>query len=173
MNGTATHCRYCRIRTINSGGLALRSSVFPTELPVHPNWRADTTHPVYLLQFTTNDHIIPVTKGGHPCDPDNLVTACWPGNAAKADLPLEALRGWRLRVEGEADTSWHGLADPHEALWRELGEPALTGVAKQWLTLNQRRYGRPGRLDPPPALLIDTWFRRAHLSRGARAARGR
>src|SRR5690242_7568854 len=45
-------CRYCGIRTINSGVLALLSWAFPTELPVHPNWRAEATHPVYVLRFT-------------------------------------------------------------------------------------------------------------------------
>ncbi len=141
-------CRYCGIRTINSTVLALLSWAFPTELPVHPNWRADATHPVYLLQFATNDHVVPVARGRHPRDPDNLVTACWPCNAAKADLPLEVLRGWRLRTTSEADESWHGLADLHDALGRELGEPAVTGVAKQWLTLNQQRYGRPSPTRP-------------------------
>lgn len=120
-------CRYCGIRTVNSAVLGLLSKRFPTQLPVHPYWKADSTHPVYLLQYVTNDHVIPVAWGGDGRDPGNIVTACWPCNAAKADVPLDALNGWRLRDPAEADPSWHGLADLHAALWHALGEPELAG----------------------------------------------
>ena len=78
-------------------------------------------------------------------DPSNIVTACWPCNAAKGDVPLEALAGWRIRESGEADPSWHGLADLHAALWHTLGEPELRGVARQWLAINRQLYQPPMR----------------------------
>ncbi|HZO67319.1 MAG TPA: HNH endonuclease [Kribbellaceae bacterium] len=137
-------CRYCGIRAINSAVLGLLSAAFPTQLPVHPNWKAESTHPVYLLQFVTNDHVVPVAWGGDSRDPGNIVTACWPCNAAKADLPLDALNGWRLREPGETDPDWHGLADLHAKLWHALGEPEVRGVAKQWLSINRRLYTVPG-----------------------------
>lgn len=136
-------CRYCGIRTFNSAVLGPLSTAFPTQLPAHPNWKADSTHPVYLLQFVTNDHVVPVAWGGDSRDPGNIVTACWPCNSAKADVPLDALSGWRLREPTEADPTWHGLADLHAALWQALGEPELRGVARQWLLINQNLYPKP------------------------------
>ena len=41
---------------------------------MHPNWKADATHPVFLLQFVTNDHVAPVAWGGESRDPGNIVT---------------------------------------------------------------------------------------------------
>jgi 5-methylcytosine-specific restriction endonuclease McrA len=137
-------CRYCGIRTINSAVLRLLSAAFPTQLPLHPNWKADSTHPVYLLQFVTNDHVVPVAWGGHSRHPANIVTACWPCNAAKGDVPLDALHGWCLREPTEADPTWHGLADLHLALWHALGEPHLQGAARQWLSINRQLYPAPG-----------------------------
>jgi hypothetical protein len=66
------------------------------------------------------DHVVPGTLGGDWTAMDNLVTACNPCNAIKADFTLEQL-GWRQRPITKSD--WAGLSEHYEALWKLAGRP--------------------------------------------------
>ncbi|WP_081617759.1 HNH endonuclease signature motif containing protein [Amycolatopsis methanolica] len=85
------------------------------------------------------DHIEPVTRGGDPLAPDNIVTACWVCNSAKGNLTLDVL-AWTLR--DPADDGWHGLADHYADLWAALGRPVLRPGERAWLAA-ERLYPRP------------------------------
>jgi 5-methylcytosine-specific restriction endonuclease McrA len=41
---------------------------------------------------TTLDHLIPISKGGPPLDPTNLIPACNPCNASRGNRPAPGLR---------------------------------------------------------------------------------
>lgn len=49
-------------------------------------------------EHLTLDHIVPISKGGHPTDPANLIVACQSCNSRKRDrLPSEAEMAFQLR----------------------------------------------------------------------------
>ena len=70
------------------------------------------------------------SAGGDWLDESNLVTACWPCNARKADFSLEQL-GWVL-LEVDPGSGWHGLTPRYRDLWRAAGEPRPT-YHKGWI----------------------------------------
>ena len=60
------------------------------------------------------DHIIPVSKGGHPSDPDNLQLAHWTCNRQKSDK-LSA----KVLPQGMQDTISHRVL-PHSIDWKNF-----------------------------------------------------
>ena len=88
----------------------------PVRFPWHPNWKTGSIHPTFPMTTPTVDHKVPVVLGGTD-DDDNLVTACWPCNQRKGDLPLT------LPLVEPADSSWCGLTDRYRTLWNKAGEP--------------------------------------------------
>jgi hypothetical protein len=90
---------------------------------------ADLTHPAILSRSPVLDHVVPGTAGGDWSDETNLVTACWPCNAAKADLSLEQI-GWRVRPISSDD--WDGLISLYPGLWRTAGQPK-PALHKSWI----------------------------------------
>lgn len=103
-----------------------------------PRITTHQTHPAVAAVSSTVDHVVPAAAGRQWLAESNLVTACWPCNARKADLTLEQLR-WQLRPRQES--AWDGLAGSYRQLWeiarkptneahplwrRALGETALT-----------------------------------------------
>ncbi|OXM64320.1 HNH endonuclease [Amycolatopsis thermalba] len=133
-------CRYCGVRTVLTPVMRLVSAAYPREFPYHRNWKAGEVHPAVETISATHDHVDPVTRGGDPLDPANIVTACWVCNSAKGNLPLDAL-GWTLR--DPADDGWHGLADRYADLWDSLGRPPLGPDEAHWLSVTRRLYPRP------------------------------
>ena len=137
------HCRYCGRKVILTPVMRLLSRLYPDDFPYHPSWRVDSTHPAFTSASATLDHVVPVSHGGHPVDPDNLVTACWTCNRRKGDLSLDEL-GWSL-VEPD-DPTWTGLADLFEPLWGAAERPKLGTAEMWWLkhTGNLTRKSRSG-----------------------------
>ncbi|MBO0746415.1 MAG: HNH endonuclease [Candidatus Dormibacteraeota bacterium] len=106
------HCRYCDRKTVFHPVFQLLGvAFFPGTLPFHPNWRTGLTHPAIPIFASTVDHVHPVSDGGDPDDPRNLVTACSECQYQKG----QARSGWELRpiVAG----GWAGLSDVYERLW--------------------------------------------------------
>lgn len=113
-------CRYCGQRTIFYPVMPLLGLIFPEQFPYHPNWKAGQTHPAITALSSTVDHVVPGAAGGEWHAESNLVTACWPCNARKADLTLEQLR-WQLRPPEKS--AWDGLAGSYRQLWEIAGKP--------------------------------------------------
>jgi hypothetical protein len=76
------------------------------------------------------DHIVPGSTGGDWLDDGNLVTACWPCNARKADFTLDQLR-WQL-LERDPNSRWDGLTSRYRDLWQVAGEPR-PDYHKSWI----------------------------------------
>jgi 5-methylcytosine-specific restriction endonuclease McrA len=116
------HCRYCGGKVILTAIMELLGVVYPDAFPFHPNWKAGKTHPAIIARSAVVDHVVPGggPEGGDWLAPENLVTACWPCNAAKADLTLDQL-GWQLRRAPK--TSWDGLTGFYRPLWELAGRP--------------------------------------------------
>jgi len=113
------HCRYCVGKIIPTSIMELISSLYPTIFPFHPYWKGGLTHPAILSRSGVIDHVRPAAWGGTR-DEDNLVTACWPCNAIKADFTLEQL-GWA--VQDPPETDWDGLVTFYPTLWEIAGRP--------------------------------------------------
>jgi HNH endonuclease len=122
-------CRYCGGRTILTPVMEVLGELYPEIFPFHPNWKGGVTHPAVIARSTIVDHLVPGAMGGSWLDPDNLVTACWPCNAIKADYELDQL-GWELQPI-TAD-SWDGLTCYYRALWEQAGQPKPT-FHEAWL----------------------------------------
>jgi 5-methylcytosine-specific restriction endonuclease McrA len=114
------HCRYCGASVIPIPIMELLGDVFGERFPYHPNWKGGQTHPAVLSRTAIIDHVAPVAGGGSAFDEANLVTACWPCNAKKADLSLARL-GWELLPISDDD--WDGLTRFYRRLWNEAGRP--------------------------------------------------
>ena len=74
-------------------------------------WGADAEdqHPGANLILGVCDHVVPHSDGGRT-DSENLVTACWPCNAAKWDALLEEAFLADPRTNPSAERgSWDGL----------------------------------------------------------------
>jgi 5-methylcytosine-specific restriction endonuclease McrA len=123
-------CRYCGEKTILPPVMRLLARLYPQGFPMHPNWKADATHPAFVSRATTLDHLMPLAGGGDPVAEDNLVTACWGCNRRKGDLTLEEL-GWVLR--DPADSTWRGLTQFYEPAWVAAGRPALGESEMAWM----------------------------------------
>jgi 5-methylcytosine-specific restriction endonuclease McrA len=115
------HCRYCGGKVIPIPIMELLGAVFGERFPYHPNWKGGETHPAVLSRTAIIDHCDPVARGGPPADEANLVTACWPCNARKADLSLDRLE-WELLPIPTAG-AWDGLTRYYGRLWHEAGRP--------------------------------------------------
>lgn len=113
-------CRYCGGKTILTPIMQLIAELFPDDFPYHPNWKGGQTHPAIIARSPAVDHIEPFAWGGDPLWLGNLATACWPCNAAKADLTLAQL-GWQLLDPPQWD--WRGLTEHYKALWELAGRP--------------------------------------------------
>jgi 5-methylcytosine-specific restriction endonuclease McrA len=124
-------CRYCSRKTVLIEVMRLLSDLFPEQFPYHRNWKTSETHQAYWSVSATHDHVVPLSRGGDPLDPSNIVTTCWACNARKSGLRLEDI-GFTLREPN--DQIWRGLADLYPALWKHCGRPTLTGGRKAWLT---------------------------------------
>ena len=123
-------CRYCGRKTIPTPIMALLGSMYPGSFPFHPNWKGGVTHPAVITRSSIIDHVDPGAWGGDWNSDDNLVTACWPCNASKADLSLDQL-GWPPPLP-IADTDWDGLSSLYRPLWIAAGSPAVGGHVR-WL----------------------------------------
>lgn len=128
-------CRYCGAKTILTAVMRLLARLFPDEFPMHPNWKADQTHPAFVFRSATLDHVVPIAGGGAPVSEDNLVTACWGCNRRKGDLTLDEI-GWELRSE-PPDPDWHGLTELYEPAWIASGRPALATTEMTWMRLTR------------------------------------
>lgn len=124
-------CRYCGGRVILTPVMRVLSALFPEQVPYHPNWKSDATHPAIWSRSASVDHIEPGSFGGDWRDPENLATACWPCNARKGDLTLERL-DWELLPVPVPD-GWDGLTGNYEQLWKLAGEPA-PGTHEPWIS---------------------------------------
>ena len=128
-------CRYCGKRLILTPVLRLLSRLYPEQFPYHPNWKVDSTHPAFILQSATIDHITPIAAGGNPVAITNLATACWSCNRRKGDLDLSELR-WELK--SPADESWRGLTELFRPLWVAVGSPKLSEDELSWMRAAER-----------------------------------
>jgi 5-methylcytosine-specific restriction endonuclease McrA len=113
-------CRYCGACVIPIPIMELVGTVFDQRFPYHPNWKGGETHPAVLSRTAVIDHVEPASLGG-PANDENLVTACWPCNARKADLSLARL-GWALQP-APSDERWDGLTRFYRQLWQRAGRP--------------------------------------------------
>jgi 5-methylcytosine-specific restriction endonuclease McrA len=113
-------CRYCGRKVILYPVMHLLGLIFPDQFPHTPNWKGGQTHPAVAACSSAVDHKVPGSQGGAWLAEDNLVTACAPCNAAKADFTLEQL-GWQLRPI--ALSSWDGLSGSYRDLWQIAGSP--------------------------------------------------
>ena len=109
-------CRYCGRRLVLSDVLALLGRIDPVRFLWHRNWKTGSIHPTFPVTIPTVDHKVPVVLGGTD-DDDNLVTACWPCNQRKGDLPLTS------PLVEPVDANWCGLTDRYRALWNKAGAP--------------------------------------------------
>lgn len=123
------HCRYCGRRVIPTVIMELLGGLYPESFPFHPGWKGGLTHPAILSRSPVVDHVEPGSGGGAWSDEANLVTACWPCNAAKANLSLDQI-GWSVRQIPATD--WDGLTSSYSALWRAAGEPK-PALHQAWL----------------------------------------
>lgn len=98
--------RYSGQRLIFPGLLRLLSKQLPDEVPFHPNWKMDVTHPAYWELMPTIDHLVPVSRGGND-DISNWITTSSLRNSAKANWTIEEL-GWPMYPAGSL-TEWDGL----------------------------------------------------------------
>jgi 5-methylcytosine-specific restriction endonuclease McrA len=114
-------CRYCGAKLIPNSLMELISEFFPKEFPYHPNWKGGQTHPAFVGRSLIVDHVDPISGGGPELDRENLVTACWPCNARKANLTLDRL-DWRRRKRVN-DPEWDGLTRHYPRLWRLAKRP--------------------------------------------------
>jgi HNH endonuclease len=114
------HCRYCQGWVIHEPIMRLLGAVFPDVFPWHPNWRGGLTHPAVISRSPLVDHVVPGSSGGAWLDPDNLVTACNPCNAIKADFTLAQL-GWH--IHDIPIDEWDGLISFYQPLWEHAGRP--------------------------------------------------
>lgn len=74
-------CRYCGTPTIHTGVVRLLAVIYPDQIPFeNDHWPAARTHPAFPSITASLDHVEPRSLGGHPTDPDNLVTTCSPCN---------------------------------------------------------------------------------------------
>lgn len=129
-------CRYCGTRTVPTPVLRAASDLWPEAIPYNPNWRTDSTHPLFVDRAATFDHLRPHSQGGTDITLDNLVTACWSCNLQKSGFSLERL-GWTLKPIDETST-WDGLTATYPALWRKLAPTATAQQEKyhrRWLTI--------------------------------------
>ena len=115
------HCRYCDGKTVFQPVSRLLGSIYPDAYPFHPNWKSGQTHPAVIARSPVIDHVVPGTQGGSWTDTQNLVTACWPCNAVKADFTLGQL-GWTLRPVNET-SDWDGLTRFYRTVWEIAGRP--------------------------------------------------
>ena len=103
----AWRCRYCGIKVMTAEAFKklrkhdLESLYWGTE--------AAKQHPGAILIQGVYDHVVPHSTGGRTVG-ENLVTACWPCNAAKGDALLEEanLADPMKRPPAERD-DWEGL----------------------------------------------------------------
>ena len=112
-------CRYCAKQTIFVPVLRILSRTYPQQLPFHPHWRWEATHPVYWTHGCSLDHLIPVSRGG-TTTVANLVTTCYQCNSIKQHWLLEELR-WTLLPPPQADCRWDGLSGSYLQLCELLG----------------------------------------------------
>lgn len=116
--------------------LRAASLVWPAYVPYHPNWRTDSTHPLFVARTATFDHVSPHAHGGSDVNPENLVTACWTCNLQKSEFTLDRL-GWTLREPHDA-SGWDGLTHAYPALWERAKHQATKSQAlyhTRWLRL--------------------------------------
>jgi 5-methylcytosine-specific restriction endonuclease McrA len=129
-------CRYCGTRTVPSPLLRAAALVWPEFIPYNPNWRSDSTHPLFVARAATFDHVNPHAHGGIDVSAANLVTACWSCNLQKSESTLKRL-GWSLR-EIDAASNWVGLTRAYPALWERGMVGASSADVKyhtRWLRL--------------------------------------
>ena len=138
------HCRYCGRRVIPTVIMELLGGLYPESFPFHPAWKGGLTHPAILSRSPVLDHVTPGSSGGAWSDEANLVTACWPCNAAKADLTLEQI-GWSVRPIPTSE--WDGLTSSYPALWRAAGEPKPS-LHQAWIKAFDRARVPPTRPEP-------------------------
>jgi 5-methylcytosine-specific restriction endonuclease McrA len=131
-------CRYCGERLILTAVMRLVSRLYPDQFPYHRNWKADSTHPAFMVRSATLDHVRPIAGGGDPLALDNLVTACWTCNRRKGDLDLDELR-WSLREP--LDQHWRGLTELFRPLWIAAGRPTLTEDESAWMRATETAAG--------------------------------
>jgi 5-methylcytosine-specific restriction endonuclease McrA len=131
------HCRYCNGQTILHPISRLLGTLFPEAYPYHANWKAGLTHPAIIARTSVVDHVIPGTQGGSWTDVNNMVTACWPCNAIKADFTLDQL-GWT--VQPITDAAWDGLVAYYRQAWELAGRPDAA-YHLDWLTLLENADG--------------------------------
>ena len=113
------YCGYCGGKTILEPLMALIGAIYPDLFPWDAHWRGGITHPAVISRSAVVDHVEPVATGGSS-GVENLVTACWPCNAIKADLSLEQL-GWELRPVPKNE--WDGLTRFYRDVWKAAGQP--------------------------------------------------
>lgn len=123
-------CRYCSGTMIPTPIMALLGVLYPQSFPFHRNWKGGVTHPAVITRSPVIDHVNPGAWGGDWNADDNLVTACWPCNASKADFSLEQL-GWPPLAE-PVETEWDGLTSLYRPLWIAAGSP-IVGGHPRWL----------------------------------------
>jgi 5-methylcytosine-specific restriction endonuclease McrA len=129
-------CRYCGTRTVPSPILRSAALAWPEFVPYNPNWRSDSTHPIFVARAATFDHVNPHAHGGTDVTEANLVTACWSCNLQKSEFSLERL-GWTLR-EVDASGNWDGLTHAYPALWERAKASASEADVRfhtRWLRL--------------------------------------
>ena len=109
-------CRYCSRQTLLDQALQLLSQIAPDEFPFHPYWKRGFVHPAYPTLTPSCDHLVPITRGGAPKDPMNLVTACARCQYSKREYLIEELRGFDLLPC--APSEWDGLTGLYPELYR-------------------------------------------------------
>ncbi len=82
----AWHCRYCGIPVMDDE--AFRKLRKQNLEALYWGTEAEDQHPGAILIWGVYDHVVPHSAEGRT-DSENLVTACWPCNAAKWDALLE------------------------------------------------------------------------------------
>ena len=101
-------CRYCQCKVL----LKSSRSAFNAMIPGAVNWPADREfgkHGAYYALNSCVDHVVPFSRGGDN-SLDNLVTACWPCNFAKAHYLLEEVALSDPRERPPVVDAWDGLA---------------------------------------------------------------
>lgn len=129
-------CRYCGTRTVPACVLRAAALTWPDYLPYHPNWRVDSTHPIFAARAATFDHVRPHAHGGDNSSAENVVTACRRCNVQKSDFSLDSL-GWILR-EPDVSSDWDGLTHAYRALWERARHHATESQVRyhtRWLHL--------------------------------------
>ena len=149
-------CRYCSSRLIPGIVLKAFSRVIGGDSFGITGTRQQH-HGAAVSIRACADHVVPHARGGRT-NVENLVTACWPCNFAKAGYAVEeiGIQDPRLRPPQPSD-DWDGLMSLFPELQKRLHEVTKKSTAKPSLH-SVNREGTPKGVGGVSIVLLHSWL---------------